>query len=205
MSVDRLTLSVADARVAVHGPRICGVYGLFDPADAERRIRYVGSTTHAAKRLLAHAVAYMPQGRYASDGPKRAWLKQMKTEGRAPVMVILEVVEGAETASPLMHSVERKWVSWHAARGWADLNRQLTSGDEVEHLLKQVKNLTQEIARLKEKLMQHATNEQHVAPCARCEELKTTTQRNGGIEPVAFVVSDRASLVTNLQRFADLA
>ncbi len=205
MSDDRLILTVAAAKATVRGTRICGVYGLFDSGDLDQRIRYVGSTTHAAKRLLDHASGLLPKYRFGADGPKRKWLNELKSAGRQPIMRVLELVEGADKASPLMHSVERKWVGAYRDKGQADLNRQLTSGDELEHLREQVKNLTQEIARLRAKVAQHATTAQHVASCSCCEEPKTATQRNRRLRVCCGVAVDRGSLHPNVQDFADLA
>lgn len=151
--------------------RMSGVYALVDPLTPDV-VRYVGSSTHIVKRLAAHAVGYVPRN---ADGPKRAWLAELKKSGRKPVAIVLERVD-APKASPKMHAAERAWIERFRAAAQADLNATLTAG-EREYLRGQIRKLLQENERLRVLLeMQRATPMQRCACVACCEEPKSATQ-----------------------------
>jgi hypothetical protein len=152
--------------------RLPGVYALVDPS-APNVVRYVGSSTHIVKRLAAHATGYMPRN---GDGPKRAWLTELKRSGRKPVAIVLERLD-APTASAAMHAAERHWIEVFRAEAQADLNATLLSG-ERKFLRAQIEKLTQENARLRAELLQRATQHENSRCVARCEDPKTATQRN---------------------------
>ena len=149
--------------------KLPGVYALADP-QAPDIVRYVGSSTHIVKRLADHINSRI---RRQPDGVKPLWLTELRDQGRAPILYVLEVVE-AEKASSLMHMAERKWIERFRRAGQADLNRTLTSQEgELEFLRKQVKKLTQENARLRQNQLQqqHEGATLHQMPC--CEDPAT--------------------------------
>lgn len=156
--------------------RMSGIYGLVDPA-APSVVRYVGSSTHLAKRLVDHARGYMPR---TADGPKRAWLAGLKKTGRRPGMVVLELLDAGK-ASAAMHSAERAWIEQFRARGQADLNATLTAG-ERKFLRTQIEELRIENAKLRELLMQRATEAQRCICVARCAATKAATQHTAPLE-----------------------
>lgn len=164
-------------------PRRAGIYALVDPAEPNQ-VRYIGSSTHLAKRLADHCSGYLPP---TADGPKRAWLASLKKAGRKPVMHVRQFVDAGK-ASPAMHATERAWIERFRAGDQADLNGTLIAGDR-KFLQGRITELEAENAKLRALVLQHATAVQHckVLPC--CAATKTATQRNGGIEPVACVAS----------------
>jgi len=187
--------------VETHRPsrqRLAGVYGLVDPNEPER-VRYVGSSQHLVKRLYDHASGYVPR---ALDGPKRAWLAELKRAGRRPEMVVLQRLASGK-ATPETHAAEREWIRKLNAIGQADLNAVLRSERyEVLLLREQVKNCMQEIARLEAELAATRNDCATLHQKLRCAAPQPATQRNGGIEPVARVAGERGSSGVNLQDFA---
>ncbi len=157
--------------------RLPGIYGLVDPA-APNVVRYVGSSTHIVKRLAAHASGYVPRN---ADGPKRAWLAELKKADRKPVAIVLELLD-APTASPRMHAAERRWIERFRAEEQADLNATLTAG-ERRYLRAEICKLQREVERLRAELsMQRATQAQRCSRVACCEEPKSATQHTVPLE-----------------------
>ena len=146
---DCVVLSPRDYKALLR-PKLPGIYALADVTEPHV-VRYIGSSSHIPKRYNDHLRAKVKRAR---DGVKASWVEELRAAGRYPIAYILERVE-ADSASPLMHAMERKWLEVFRAIGQSDLNRTLTSNaGELEYLREQVKKLTKENARLTAKLMQ---------------------------------------------------
>lgn len=131
-------------------PRLSGVYALVDPRDRDN-VRYIGSSRHMAKRLVDHISGLNGK----QDAVRRAWVRDLRSAGHAPVMVVLEELD-AQKASFEMHYAERNWIERFRLLGGADLNRTLLS-EERDFLLAQVKALQAENAELRRLMVQRAT------------------------------------------------
>lgn len=167
--------------------RVSGVYALVDPSEPTV-VRYVGSSRHMAKRLADHA--YSVSGK--QDAERKAWVREMRKEGRTPVMVVLKELD-AQKASFEMHYAERNWIERFRLIGQADLNRTLLC-EEREFLLAQVKALQAENAELRRLMLQRATFDATLQQTLRCEDPEIATQRNGGLGPRCSVAKDRGQL-----------
>jgi hypothetical protein len=161
--------------------RLPGIYALVDPL-APNIVRYVGSSTHIVKRLAAHATGYMPRN---GDGPKRAWLAELKLAGRKPVAIVLEHVD-APTASAKMHAAERAWIERFRGEAQADLNATLLAG-ERKYLRAQIKKLEAENARLCGLLLQQQHEMQRCTNSCVAKSLKLQRNATGALEPVAVL------------------
>lgn len=164
--------------------RVSGVYALVDPREPAV-VRYVGSSRHMVKRLADHA--YSVSGK--QDAERKTWVRELRKEGRTPVMVVLEELD-AQKASFEMHYAERNWIERFRLIGQADLNRTLLC-EEREFLLAQVKTLQAENAELRRLILQRATLSATLHPTLRCEDPESATQRNGGFRTRCGVAQDR--------------
>lgn len=159
-------ITVEEARRLMRHPHIGGVYALVDPQEPGR-VRYVGSSRHMAKRLLDHAFGVGG----AREAHRKEWVRSLKKQGRAPELVVLELISAAKESFEI-HYAEHGWVERFRLIGMADLNRTLTT-DERDFLLGQISRLRAENARLRKLVMQHATLRATLQPSECCEEPKT--------------------------------
>ncbi|CAB4124499.1 GIY-YIG_SF domain containing protein [uncultured Caudovirales phage] len=136
------TITKTEARARL-GTRLAGIYALVDPEHREV-VRYVGSSGHLHKRLLDHAAVLTARKK---DGPKHAWLAELKAAGRSPEMCILELVDTAP-ASATMHAAERRWVEHFRGEGQSDLNATLLAS-EADFLRGRIERLSAENSRLR--------------------------------------------------------
>jgi len=92
--------------------RRVAIYGLYDPADWRRRIRYVGKTTSPSRRLAQHI-----DRAFDEDSDKALWIRRLLARRRRPCMRIL-----AWTTERSWRRVERAWIARGRRRGWPLLN-----------------------------------------------------------------------------------
>lgn len=86
------------------------VYALIDPTD--QLVYYVGQTRHPAKRLAEHV-----RTRIGQDA-RAAWLRSLHDRKQQPIMRILEMVTGLETAL----QQEQQWIRTFLEKGMPLVN-----------------------------------------------------------------------------------
>jgi hypothetical protein len=98
----------ADGRAFSTGQLSVWIYAL---CDADRQPRYVGKANDPSERLKSHL-------RDKTRSRKVAWLRELKSRGLRPVLVLLQEVP--VTAD--WETAERRWISRFRKRGIALLN-----------------------------------------------------------------------------------
>jgi len=68
------------------GASWCLVYGLYDPRDEAKAIRYVGQTRNSKVRLAYH----LKNARDGKAGRVLAWIRELLDAGVAPVLAVLD-------------------------------------------------------------------------------------------------------------------
>lgn len=82
------------------------IYGLIDPRTEE--VRYIGKSNDPQERLRQHMKCRTVDQTY-----KAKWLRQLKSSGIAPILIILEQCE-EET----WEACEISWIAFGRQRGW---------------------------------------------------------------------------------------
>lgn len=80
------------------------IYGLFDSADPQQIIRYVGQTAHPYQRLMSH----WTQGNiytYIGNSPLGQWLQSLLNADSRPSLIILATVTKADA-----RQAEQEWI-----------------------------------------------------------------------------------------------
>lgn len=92
--------------LAEHVCRSPLVYGLIDPDDAARVVRYVGYSSVPRARLAQH------RSKQTRDNWRlREWLRGLEGRGAAPLMIVLEWTDYTSHGA-----AEHRWVRWLRAR-----------------------------------------------------------------------------------------
>jgi hypothetical protein len=85
------------------------VYGLLCPVS--NKVRYVGRSQHVTERYRQHVtlLGISPDG---PRTPRERWITELKSQGLAPELVILETIEGEGIAATggRAKEAERAWV-----------------------------------------------------------------------------------------------
>lgn len=81
------------------------VYALCDPRTGD--VRYVGQATDVYKRYAFHLL-------YSPDGPRKAWLEELKQIGRLPVLVVLE----SNISGEQIFEREKYWILYYHGCGF---------------------------------------------------------------------------------------
>lgn len=83
------------------------IYGLYDPTDDQKTIRYVGYTSKSPSRRLIEHVA---EAKASATCHRHKWIRSVLKKGVKPVVVVIEVVD-AES----WQERERYWIGAHGS------------------------------------------------------------------------------------------
>lgn len=79
------------------------IYGLIDPRNEE--IRYVGKSVNPQSRFLSHC---READNLSFTGPKAVWIRELKTEGMTPELVLLQDITDVEGRG--WEEIEQYWI-----------------------------------------------------------------------------------------------
>jgi hypothetical protein len=127
------------------------IYGLYDPSDRKKEVRYVGATKFTPEQRLTDHIS----GAEAADTYKKKWIRKLLRQNLVPAILVLEV-----TTTRHWKKREKYWIAYLRSKG----SRLTNSTEGGEGLVNPTKNVRARIAKKVSELLignQRATGMSH--------------------------------------------
>lgn len=111
------------------------IYGLYDPSDKAREIRYIGYTAFTPEQRLKDHIGGAQK---RNDTHKQKWIRKLLRGGLTPVIIVLELFNSKDWKHK-----ERHWIAEHRAKG----HRLTNSTDGGEGLINPSKDVRKRIGK----------------------------------------------------------